>query len=95
MTKKEKSVSVEFLVNHVCWLNGKRTFCNSNPMKDKKGAPLPRKKYNIPISYYEHYLSKGWIKKLKVNPIKKKVVAKKPVKKVAKKAVKKPVKKKS
>jgi len=77
MIKKEKSVSVEFLESRVCFLNGKRTFCNALPMKDKKGDLLPRKRYNLPISYYEHYLSKGWIKKLEVNPIKKKPVKKK------------------
>lgn len=79
MTKKEKSVSVEFLVSRVCFLHGKRQFCNAIPMKDKKGEPLPRKRYDLPISYYEHYLAKGWIEELKVNPIKKKPVKKKAV----------------
>lgn len=84
MTKKEKSVSVEFLESRVCWLYGKRTFCNSVQMKDKKGDLMPLKKYNLPISYYEHYLLKGWIKELKVNPIKKKPVKKKAVAKKTK-----------
>lgn len=85
MTKKEKSVSVEFLESRVCWLYGKRTFCNSVQMKDKKGDLMPLKKYNLPISYYEHYLLKGWIKELEVNPIKKVITKKKAVKKTVKK----------
>lgn len=77
MTKKEKSVSVEFLESGVHFLYNKRQFCNAIAMKDKKGEPLPLKRYDLPISYYEHYLLKGWIKELKVNPIKKKPVKKK------------------
>ena len=76
MTKKENTCSVEFLVNRVCFLFGKRTFCNSNPMKDGNGGFMPKKRYNIPLDYYEDFVSNGFIKELDESPIKKKKVVK-------------------
>ncbi len=45
-------------------------------MKDGNGGFMPKKRYNIPLDYYEDFVSNGFIKELDESPIKKKKVVK-------------------
>jgi len=77
MTKQKNTVSVEFLIDHVFFIFGKRTFATSNQLRALDGEFMPRRRYNIPLDYYKDFLKKKLIKKLDVDPTATKKVTKK------------------
>ena len=73
----KKTVSVEFLKDHVFFIHGKRTFATSNQMRADDGEFMPRRRYGLPLEYYKEFLKKKLIKKLDVDPVPKKTTKKK------------------
>jgi hypothetical protein len=73
----KKTISVEFLKDHVFFIHGKRTFATSKQMRADDGEFMPRRRYKLPLDYYKEFLKKKLIKKLDVDPIPKKTTKKK------------------
>jgi len=57
-----KTIKVEFLQDRVMFLNGLRTFCCSNQVRDEDGKYRPRKKYSLPSELHDEFVEKGIIK---------------------------------
>lgn len=56
-----KTIKVEFEIDHVMFINGKRTFCSSGHIY-RNGEKCEKRSYSIPSDYHDDLLKKGIIK---------------------------------
>ena len=67
---KAKTIKVEFVKDHIMFIDGKRRYISSKQLRDKEGKYKPRRKYAIPYALHDELLNKDIIKNAKKTKVK-------------------------